>query len=146
MIYDITTLYSWHQSYYISPHTDYIYYIYYIILYLYIDIYIDRDIDNYNIYYSYYLQCSDYTTSTIHVTWNPLYVWHHRNSIWHHTHSLWHNNTVSMISHPLYSWQHTTLYDITYFILETSQRLYLWQDPSCVYDIIHSIDDISHGV
>ena len=24
MIYDITTLYSWHQSYYISPHTNYI--------------------------------------------------------------------------------------------------------------------------
>ena len=110
------------------------------------NIYVYIDIDIYNIYYSYYLQFTDYTTPTICVTWNPLYVWHHRNSIWHHTHSLWHNNTVSMTSHPLYSWQHTTVYDITYFILETSQRLYLWQDPSCVYDIIISIYDISHGV
>ena len=54
----------------------------------------------------------------------------------------------------LYPWCHIhsihdstpTLYDITYFILATPQRLYLWQDTSCVYEIILSIYGISYGV
>ena len=88
----------------------------------------------------------NYTTPT---TWNPLYVWHHRNSIWHHTHSLWHNNTVFMTSHPLYSCQHThSLWyhipytcDITATVCMKGQLLYLWHHNQYIWHLIWFMND-----
>ena len=89
------------------------------------------------------------TTPTICVTWNPLYVWHHRNSIWYHTHSLWHNTPVFMTSHPLYSWQHThsiwrhILYtcNITATVSMTKQLLCLWHHTHYIWHLTWCMND-----
>ena len=93
------------------------------------------------------LKCTDYTTPTICVKWNPLHVWHHRNSIWHHTHSLWHNNTVFMMSRPLYSWQHT--HSIWHYIHSSSDitvsmtRLFLclWHHTQYIWHLTWFMND-----
>ena len=75
---DITTLYSWHQSYYISPHTDYIWQHIHCICQL--------------------SQIIDHTTQIVCMITQLQYVWHHMNYIWHHIHSLWYHSTL---------WHHT---------------------------------------
>ena len=83
------------------------------------------------------------------MTWNPLFVWHPRNSIWQHTRSLWHNNTVFMMSHPLYSWQHT--HSIWHHIHYTCQiiatvsmkrhPLCLWQPTQYIWHLTWCMND-----
>ena len=77
-IYDITTLYSWNQSYYISPHTNYIWEHIHCI--------------------SLCTQIIDRKTPIVCMITQPQYVWHHVNYIWHHIHSLWYYTTL---------WHHT---------------------------------------
>ena len=121
MIYDITTLYSWHESYYISPHTDYIWQHIHCICY-----------HNQIIYH---------TTPNVCMITDPQYVWQHKNYIWHHIHSLWYNShcihvirpripfIASTVAGPLLTvyWLYHTyyMYYIKRTICMTSQEFYM---------------------
>ena len=129
-IYDITTLYSWHQSYYISPHTDYIWEHIYCISVLQPN------------YRSYNPHCMYDNTATVcmtscklHMTSHPLFM------ILHH----------AMTSHPLYSCHHTqdTCHCIrcswtnTYSVLTIPHLLYVWHETHYKYDITEILYDIT---
>ena len=79
---------------------------------------------------------------------------HPRNSIWHHTHSLLHNNTVFMMSHPLYSWQHTYSIcnhipyscQITATLSMTRHPLCLWHPAQYLWHLTWCMNDTTTTV
>ena len=77
-IYYIATLYSWHQSYYISHHTLYMI--------------------AHPLYLCLHTQIIDHITPIVYMISQPVYVWHTMNYIWHHSHSLWYLTSL---------WHHT---------------------------------------
>ena len=104
------------------------------------------------------------TCHRIHSSWTIRYsvlIITHLLYVWHETHYMYgitgilYDITCTLYDITiLYSWRHIhsnhdstpIVYDITYSILVTSQPLNVWEDTSYVYDIIHCIYDISHGV
>ena len=118
MIYDIATLYSWHQSYYISPLTDYIWKHIHCISVITPRLWIIQ------------CHCTYGNTATIcmtsyelHVTSRPLYLCHHTHPIEDITATIW------MVSQPVYLWNHIPcIYDII----------------SSKYDNLCTADDIAY--
>ena len=137
MIFDIATLYSWHQSYYISPHTDYIWKHIHCISVITPRLSI---IQCYCMYGNTATICM--TTYELHMASRPLFMISHN----------------VMISHPMYSchqpqdtchhmhWFWTITYSVLTVPLYQTKPQYLWCHIYFRHDITHPVSDIASTV
>ena len=123
MIYDIRTLYPFHQS--VISHIKLIM----------SNSTCTVSVSSHTVYWSYNPHCTYDNTGTIYVP-SYEYIWHHIHSLIYHI-TLWH-------SHTLYKWHHTQdtchrihcSWAITYSVLLIAHLQYVWYQTHSIYDII----------
>ena len=161
-IYDITTLYSLHQSYYISPHTDIS------DSTSTVSLSSHPDYQSYNPHFiydntaticmtSYELHMISYPLFMISLhamTSHPLYLWHHTHDTCHCIHCIWTiTYSILIIPHLLYVWHEThymyditgILYDITLTLYDI-KILYSWCHIQSIHDSTPTLYDITYSI